>query len=1538
MVAVLEHLWYAMHKNGIVITTNIHEEMTNMLQAPKRYVMHAMLLILLPVFLLMTTITAYAIPANPFPSEVEQADGTIITIQGFGDEFFNWTEEADTGYVIAYNEESENWCYAYLSNNRITAGEDIVGSSISMFGPARPKIKSDALNDIRDKSVEETANQLFFQLNTDVISPPQLNEATYKVIPTNKYTQDMLVILIEYTDAPLVMGMDFWRNRHFGTTGKTVNDYYKDASGEKNFQFAPISFNVSNRTLTGISGVVEAELKDGVARVKLNKTHPGYSGDYTSIDGDIRAAFAAIGKYIDFSKYARVNSGYILREDFHVSVVAAGWEASNSANSSKPQKMWAHAYYYYFGTQNNPTYVSVNLTNPNSPALQSFASHGEIYEGAALNSSAKPMGLGVAVHEIGHDLGLPDFYDYGNDAGGLGPYSVMAYGSWGAANGEYGGETPTRFDPWSRIQLGFNTPETVSSTGYLNLNLNSADSSYNILKVYDPSKPTQYFLAENRQLVGYDEGLYRFGLGRSNNNGGVLIYHIDDAVNSAGGRINSNKNHKAVALEESDNGNVLNTSNGFWSLNSRNHFYSSAVSKFNATTAPNSKFHRSGHTASDGGSPSPYTSDPNCHPQDVLSGIQIQVNSASGSSMEVEAGVATVYAATINLYKDASLWANSGKSVGLQMNSGVPKIASQVGATGVFSANVQSGTWKILVDGVDIGKTIIINGNNNSTNIDFYTVQFAVDNAGTASESTISAVYDGTPIASGAVVVDDKQLIITATGAGSTAGYTYAWTGTGTGTSGQATPSITITNLKSPVDALCTITGNPNLNDAVTPTFTIDINGIDTYTQGTAATPLQVWADVSDGGTVSYQWYYNNANTYTGATEIQGQTQPSFTPPTETIGISYYYVTATNTNNEATGLKTATTTSGLKTVIVNDVNIVDAQAPTFTANLSGTDAYTKNDTAEALQVLATATDGGTVTYQWYSNTANTNTGGTEIFGQTAQAFTPPTSTVGTTYYYVVATNTNNHAIGLKTATTTNGVKTVIVNDVSIVDAQAPTFTANLSGTDTYTKNDTAEALQILATVTDGGTVTYQWYSNTANTNTGGTEIFGQTAQSFTPPTLIVGTTHYYVVATNTNNHAVGIKTATTTSGVKTVIVNDVSVVDAQAPTFTADLSGTDTYTKNDTAEALQILATVTDGGFVTYQWYSNTANTNTGGTEISGQTAQSFTPPTSIVGTTHYYVVATNTNNDAAGLKTATTTSGVKTVIVENENENEEEEEDDGDPEISIIKGDKPGTIKIQPMFVAAKDFTYAVTKLEPNNKKVSWKKFPKTGISSSILADAEMTVYFRTVSKTPEVKYSKKVKLNIISKPKSPSVRVTSVATGEIGFTNLTFGKSYMDEEFQLAKSVGDLDDNKWEKCPVNQDPALLKKPITKNNVEASVGDIVFIRTNSSRLPKSELAKTFVTYVSGVSPEVSVSFDDGTKTGQKLTFSLEGADYKTLQFATLKKGAVLSQIMDKKTKWTKVSKQIMDNVKMENDQTVYVRFAKKGKIPASQAKEISRP
>ena len=106
-------------------------------------------------------------------------------------------------------------------------------------------------------------------------------------------------------------------------------------------------------------------------------------------------------------------------------------------------------------------------------------------------------------------------------------------------------------------------------------------------------------------------------------------------------------------------------------------------------------------------------------------------------------------------------------------------------------------------------------------------------------------------------------------------------------------------------------------------------------------------------------------------------------------------------------------------------------APEFTLNLGDTHTYQVGAGADALTVEATAPE-GTITYQWYQNTADLNGGGQAIEGATEATYTPDTSEKGTSYYFCVATVTVDDRIREATSLTS----AVVVQDVADVSVIA----------------------------------------------------------------------------------------------------------------------------------------------------------------------------------------------------------------------------------------------------------------------------------------------------------------------------------------------------------------------------------------------------------------------------------------------------------------------------------------------------------------------
>jgi len=92
-----------------------------------------------------------------------------------------------------------------------------------------------------------------------------------------------------------------------------------------------------------------------------------------------------------------------------------------------------------------------------------------------------------------------------------------------------------------------------------------------------------------------------------------------------------------------------------------------------------------------------------------------------------------------------------------------------------------------------------------------------------------------------------------------------------------------------------------------------------------------------------------------------------------------------------------------------------------------------------------------------------------------------------------------------------------------------------------------------------------------------------------------------------------------------------SPVDAQTPNITVQPEDA-IYTGSSIT--LRVTASVTDGGTLSYQWYSNTAASNENGTLINGETSTNYRPVTTVDGTFFYYVAVTNKNGNVSGKRT----------------------------------------------------------------------------------------------------------------------------------------------------------------------------------------------------------------------------------------------------------------------------------------------------------------
>ena len=94
-------------------------------------------------------------------------------------------------------------------------------------------------------------------------------------------------------------------------------------------------------------------------------------------------------------------------------------------------------------------------------------------------------------------------------------------------------------------------------------------------------------------------------------------------------------------------------------------------------------------------------------------------------------------------------------------------------------------------------------------------------------------------------------------------------------------------------------------------------------------------------------------------------------------------------------------------------------------------------------------------------------------------------------------------------------------------------------------------------------------------------------------------------------------------------------------TITSESALATNVTAGSISGSLSVTAIVTQGAGLSYQWYSNTTDSNTGGTEIPGETSPTFVIPTDLTPETYYYFCEVSATGGASPQR-----SNVAAVIV----------------------------------------------------------------------------------------------------------------------------------------------------------------------------------------------------------------------------------------------------------------------------------------------------
>ncbi len=456
----------------------------------------------------------FAVPAKPELFEHVQPDGSVIYARMWGDEFYNFVGDED-GYILTSDEDGT---LRYVTAD--TSDEETFSAPSQNGRPANAvkgyNVPDRVVNNFDEDPGEDVDEvEAFSGIFRGVAHDAGEEDAVFASSEDTPsiFEQRLLIVIPEYDNCTLP---DMWTTDLFDKTFfsqksgvLSVANYYKEVSGGR-LTFVP-AFNSDDIGTSAADGmpITDDDTTDtygvfasGIIRVRVEGNHPnGNFGQGTS-NTHAKKILAALDPYIDISKFSNGKTT-LANSDMSICFFMPGYEMSG--NTPSPAT-WAHKTYLASGYAMSLDGVKVCTS-----------SSGYIMVGSRDYNNNKDTAsqLGVFCHELGHLVcKLPDLYNPSGDTdySDISALSLMNHGSWGRRSTSVAsGSRPTHLDAWSKYYLGWYDAEDLlevdaTNTGVYDLESWHTDGDgYKLIKV-NSLADNEYFLIENRQHTGFDEG------------------------------------------------------------------------------------------------------------------------------------------------------------------------------------------------------------------------------------------------------------------------------------------------------------------------------------------------------------------------------------------------------------------------------------------------------------------------------------------------------------------------------------------------------------------------------------------------------------------------------------------------------------------------------------------------------------------------------------------------------------------------------------------------------------------------------------------------------------------------------------------------------------------------------------------------------------------------------------------------------------------------------------------------------------------------
>lgn len=471
----------------------------------------------------MLAASAFAVPAKRVKRQVQQPDGSVLTVMLRGDENFHYTSTED-GQPLVQRADGA-YCYATLdSNGKLTASAQVAHdvesrgaaelSFLNYYTAESQKVRSLGMERAKQRNARRMA-RLAKRGVVDASGKPVrrvMAGATggEGIGVTGK--RKGLVILVNFKDKKM-------QSKH---TQAEWNDYFNKVGYNKYGN----NGSVHDYFYAQSYGKLDLEF-DVIGPVTVSKNMASYGandaqGNDIDPAGMIKEAceLAYAKEKMDMSQYDWDGDGAVDQ----VYVIYAGY---GEAAGGEKNTIWPHEWDIEGGG------YSLVL---GGQRIRTYACSSELNGGSGTYIS----GIGTACHEFSHCMGIPDMYDTsGGGCFGMDAWDLMDYGSYGGD-----GYEPTGYNTYEKWVSGWIEPTILTEPCYIK-NMKPLSDAPEACVVFNEANKNEYYIFENRQLKGTDVALP---------NHGMLVIHVDyDQKVWFDNEVNNTSNHQRFTVVPADN-------------------------------------------------------------------------------------------------------------------------------------------------------------------------------------------------------------------------------------------------------------------------------------------------------------------------------------------------------------------------------------------------------------------------------------------------------------------------------------------------------------------------------------------------------------------------------------------------------------------------------------------------------------------------------------------------------------------------------------------------------------------------------------------------------------------------------------------------------------------------------------------------------------------------------------------------------------------------------------------------------------------------